>query len=321
MNIITGFLGEPHVESEQDRDINIAIFGSGSYVVETGQKLAAEVSSNNEIKIRDGVIVHQGCAASIKKNTYDPVTITSGSQGMKRIDLIVARYQRNITTGVESLGLVAIQGTPAESDPAVPEHIEGDIQAGSNVVDMPLYQVVIDGLNIVEVNKVFEETTDMTKLKKMLSELNSNFSYSAEKIVRVGRWGSTWTLSDTDKNIGSKLAAVNNDYYTATTGENADITVKESGLYFVSMYAQGVAASGASAGIRATVTSNITVFDDEYILYGVQYSYSGIAANINIGRIVYLPAGTVLTPRIAKTSASGATSTTGSSYLEVTKVA
>lgn len=183
MNIITGFLGEPHVESEQDRDINIAIFGSGSYVVETGQKLTAEVSSNNEIKIRDGVIVHQGCAASIKKNTYDPVTITNGSQGMKRIDLIVARYQRNITTGVESLDLVAIQGTPSESDPAVPEYIEGDIQAGSNVVDMPLYQVVIDGLNIVEVNKVFEEIEDMTKLKKMISELNSKIS--AEKYVSI----------------------------------------------------------------------------------------------------------------------------------------
>ena len=167
MDIITGYLGEPHVTSDQDRDINIGIVGDGSYVMPTGQRIAAEVSNNNEIRIRDGLIIHQGCAASIKKNTYDSVTITNGSQGMKRIDLIVARYQREVETNKETITLVVIQGTPAESDPAVPEHIEGDIQAGDSVADMPLYQVVIDGLNITEVKKVFEEITS-------LKELNSN---------------------------------------------------------------------------------------------------------------------------------------------------
>lgn len=133
----------------------------------TGQRIAAEVSNNNEIRIRDGLIIHQGCAASIKKNTYDSVTITNGSQGMKRIDLIVARYQREAETDKETISLVVIQGTPAESEPVVPEHTEGDIQAGDSIADMPLYQVVINGLNITEVKKVFEEITS-------LKELNSN---------------------------------------------------------------------------------------------------------------------------------------------------
>ena len=83
MDIITGYVGSPHVTAEQDRDINIGIFGAESYVLRTGSQLKAEVSSNNEIKIRDGVIMHQGCAASIKKNTYDSLTIVNGSQGMK----------------------------------------------------------------------------------------------------------------------------------------------------------------------------------------------------------------------------------------------
>ena len=168
MDIITGYLGEPHVTSEQDRDINIGIVGDGSYVMPTGQRIAAEVSNNNEIRIRDGLIIHQGCAASIKKNTYDSVNIINGSQGMKRIDLIVARYQREAETDKETISLVVIQGTPAESDPVVPEHTEGDIQAGDSVADMPLYQVTIDGLNITEVKKVFEEITS-------LKELNSKF--------------------------------------------------------------------------------------------------------------------------------------------------
>ena len=91
MEIITGYRGKPHVTPEQDRDVNIGVVGDGSYVLQTGMQLAAEVSSNNEVKIRDGVLMHQGCTASIKKNTYDSLTIINGSQGMKRIDLIVAR--------------------------------------------------------------------------------------------------------------------------------------------------------------------------------------------------------------------------------------
>ena len=169
MEIITGYVGKPHVTAEQDRDINQGIIGSGSYVLPTGSQLAAEISSNNEIKIRDGVIMHQGCAASIKKNTYDSLQIANGSQGMKRIDLIVARYQKNQKTGVESLNLVAIQGTPAESNPMVPAHVEGDIQSGDYESDMPLYKITINGLNITAVDKIFETTMSN---KDLMDRLN-----------------------------------------------------------------------------------------------------------------------------------------------------
>lgn len=174
MEIITGYTGKPHVTSEQDRDVNIGVVGEGSYVLQTGMQLAAEVSSNNEIKIRDGVLMHQGCTASIKKNTYDSLIIINGSQGMKRIDLIVARYEKNQDNGTESLDLKVIQGTPAESNPAVPQYTEGDIQAGDYVADMPMYQVIIDGLNIAEVKKVFEVAQGIDALKKEIAESNSN---------------------------------------------------------------------------------------------------------------------------------------------------
>ena len=174
MEIITGYTGKPHVTSEQDRDVNIGVVGKGSYVLQTGMQLAAEVSSNNEIKIRDGVLMHQGCTASIKKNTYDSLIIINGSQGMKRIDLIVARYEKNQDNGIESLDLKVIQGTPAESTPTVPEYTEGDIQAGDYVADMPMYQVIIDGLNITEVKKVFEVAPCIDAMKKEIAELNSN---------------------------------------------------------------------------------------------------------------------------------------------------
>ena len=168
MEIITGYTGKPHVTSEQDRDVNIGVVGEGSYVLKTGMQLAAEVSSNNEIKIRDGVLMHQGCTASIKKNTYDSLIITNGSQGMKRVDLIVARYEKNQDNRIESLDLKVIQGTPAESNPAAPQYTEGDIQAGDYVADMPMYQVIIEGLNITEVKEMFKVIGSNKDLSKLL---------------------------------------------------------------------------------------------------------------------------------------------------------
>lgn len=192
MDIITGYTGSPHVTAEQDRDINIGIFGNESYVLQTGSQLTAEVSSNNEIKVRDGVIMHQGCAASIKKNTYDSLAITNGSQGMKRVDLIVARYSRDPSTNVESLALKVIQGTPSENSPTVPGYTTGDIQSGDLVADMPLYQVILNGLNITEVKKLFsvqgsiaELSSNLGNVKADLTKANNNIAIINNKLISI----------------------------------------------------------------------------------------------------------------------------------------
>lgn len=65
----------------------------------------------------------------------------------------------------------------------------------------------------------------------------------------IGKWGSSWNLSTTAKNIGSSKQIVDDTCYKTTTGENATVTIKQSGLYCVTMYAQGSAAKGASASI------------------------------------------------------------------------
>ena len=185
MDIITGYTGSPHVTAEQDRDVNIGIFGAESYVLRTGSRLKAEVSSNNEIKVRDGVIMHQGCAASIKKNTYDSLTIANGSQGMKRVDLIVARYSRDQNTKEESLVLKVIQGTPKESGPAVPGSTIGDIQAGDLIADMPLYQVTLNGLNITEVKQLFATQDSIAELSSNLTKANSKITTTNTNLAKT----------------------------------------------------------------------------------------------------------------------------------------
>lgn len=89
----------------------------------------------------------------------------------------------------------------------------------------------------------------------------------------------------------------------------------------MTMYAQGTANQGASACIQAQVIADRTVIDDNYVLFGSHYSYNGFSANVNMSRIVYLESGTVLSPQIRKSDTSGAAATTGSSYMEVVRLA
>lgn len=210
MDIITGYTGSPHVTAEQDRDVNIGIFGAESYVLQTGSRLKAEVSSNNEIKVRDGVIMHQGCAASIKKNTYDSLTIANGSQGMKRVDLIVARYSRDQNTKEESLVLKVIQGTPKESGPAVPGYTTGDIQAGDLIADMPLYQVTLNGLNITEVKQLFATQDSIAELSSNLTNANAKISALSTELATTNTNLKTATADSgwkymTANNLSEKL--------------------------------------------------------------------------------------------------------------------
>ena len=162
MELIIGYKGEAHVTSRQYRDIMQSIAGTGSYIADLGEQLVPELASNNLIKIRSGMLFHHGSISEVPDGTYDEVTITNGTQNMKRIDLIVSRYTKNSDTGVEKSEWVVIQGTPAASDPTVPAHTEGNMQDGDLVDDCPVYEVELDGINVTEVRTLLSVMPHMT---------------------------------------------------------------------------------------------------------------------------------------------------------------
>lgn len=320
MEIVSGRVGRPHVTSQQFRQIIEGIVGDGSCILPSGENLEPELVSNNSLKIRSGMMCYHGNVSSVKIGTYDEVELTNGSQGMKRIDLVVNRYTRNEEDNTEKNEWIVIMGTPAESNPTVPEYTKGNLQEGDLVDDCPAFEVHFDGINITEVTKMLEIAQTNKNLSNKLTELNDKINNRKNNVL-IGKWGKSWNLSTTPKNIGSSKPIVDDDCYKTTTGANATVTIKQSGLYCVTMYAQGSANQGASACIQAQVIANRTIVDDNYVLFGAQYSYNGFAANVNMSRIIYLENGTVLSPQIRKSDASGAAVTTGSSYMEVVKLA
>ena len=263
MNIITGYKGEAHITAQMDRDINRGIFGSDAYIVNlTGSNLSATIVSANEIRIGSGMIVAQGCMAEIPYGTTESLTIANGSQGMQRRDLIVARYTRNTSTGVEDMSLIVKTGTPAASSPSTPAYTSGTIANGATLVEFPLYRVKIDGLTITDVEKQIATMESLESVRGHLENINDAFaqrmllqreypftiSYAAGT---PGTRGTRVTLTTNYKtDIGYDdliiIGMVVKDF-TATNSMNIVPTVNGTTIY-VSAYRAGEAAAADVTG-------------------------------------------------------------------------
>lgn len=171
IHLVTGYAGKEHITSADQGSFNAGIIGKNKYILSTGNQFAAEIVSNNLVKIKDGDLVNQGRHIRIEANDYEECTIENGTQSRYRNDLIVARYSKNADTGIESMSIVVIKGTAStSSSPADPTYTSGDILNGALTDDFPLYRVRLNGLSITAVEPMFGDPV------RNLSELNTDIS-------------------------------------------------------------------------------------------------------------------------------------------------
>lgn len=173
MEIVSGRTGKPHVTSQQFRQLIEGTVGQESCILTSGENLEPELASNNSLKIRSGMLAHHGNISSVKIGAYDEVSLSNGSQGMKRIDLVVCRYTRNAETEVESCDWVVIMGTPVASNPVAPAYTVGNLQDGDLVDDCPVFEVHYDGINVTEIKKLVPVVSNLTELNSNIKILNS----------------------------------------------------------------------------------------------------------------------------------------------------
>lgn len=183
MEIVSGLGEKPHVTSQQFRQILEGTIGQKSYIVTSGENLEPELAANNLLKIRSGMMSHHGNVSSVKIGTYDEVELTNGSQGMKRIDLVVNRYTRNAETNIEKNEWVVIMGTPVASNPVAPAYTVGNLQKGDLVDDCPVFELHYDGINVTEVKKMLSVLPNVAELNSKLNILDkTNGNGSALKV-------------------------------------------------------------------------------------------------------------------------------------------
>ena len=194
MQLNTGYAGKPHVTAENCADLNRGIVGSDSYVLPVGAQFEVELVTNNLLKIKDGCGCMQGRQVSIAKGQTDEITIENGTQGEKRIDLVVIRYSKNADSGIETAIPFLVKGIPSENNPVRPEHLEGDIRGGDLTADWPLYELYLDGISVTNVKPLFD-------VLMSVDSLNRNFANVLGILTNIkGIY------------VGSKIAACNQAY-------------------------------------------------------------------------------------------------------------
>ena len=277
MEIVSGRVGRPHVTSQQFRQIIEGIVGDGSCILPSGENLEPELVSNNSLKIRSGMMCHHGNVSSVKIGTYDEVELTNGSQGMKRIDLVVNRYTRNEEDNTEKNEWIVIMGTPAESNPTVPEYTKGNLQEGDLVDDCPAFEVHFDGINIVEVTKKLEIAKTNKDLSNKVAELNKNITsvksvnknitkmIAGSKVVnaKAGTSVQVFTNSEINKALGVTNSSNANTVVLMTNGDALAQKVHVEGSTYLNSAWHATFNQDASAG---SIRINYVIF---YFGYGV----------------------------------------------------
>lgn len=269
MTIITGYTGEAHVTSEQARAENAGVIGTEKYVLNIGNTFDYEIITNNLVRISNGYGVNQGTSFCIVSGDSEDAVIDNGLIGVSRNDLIVARYEKSIETGVESVSLVVIKGTSSEN-PVDPAYQVGDIFNGAFVDDFPLWRVKITDLSITAVEQMFDITLNMqdifTSLSGLVSDIdiiNDTIDNFLDKTYPIGSiylsinnvnpttfFGGTWIAWGTGKTIvGVDSGDSNFNTVEKTGGESTHtLTVSEMPSHTHTPSPQVVSTTGPSNG-------------------------------------------------------------------------
>ena len=150
--IVDGMTGTKHISSDDLAALNTATVGKADCVLKYGDDFALTMASANSATLGTGVGMVGG--RRFWNQAPTSLTIQSGTQGMKRNDLIVARYSRT-SAGIESIEPVVIKGAPSSGEPADPEVTANDLK---------LWRVTLDGINVSSTTALFETVPTLAEL-------------------------------------------------------------------------------------------------------------------------------------------------------------
>lgn len=155
-------------------------------ILHAGSRMTADIVSNNEIRINDGIMCNYGRFMRIVGS--ETVRIENGTSGVKRTDLIVARFT---TTGTKETHTLTVIKGPAGG--AEPSYNQTDIYSGTGTRDLVLYAVHLNGLNIESVERKCSEYMSMRELIETVLNQQSSITTNQNKL----KW-SNWISCGTN---------------------------------------------------------------------------------------------------------------------------
>ena len=184
IELVDGKAGTMHISSEDKAIIHQAKFSKSDVVYDWGDALKCSMSSSNRATIGTGCASIQGLDWHI--TSAESVTISNGSQGMKRNDIICAHYHRNASNGNENVELTVLKGSPNATAAADPEVPSGKILSGAVDAYMPLWRVPLDGITVGTPVRMFTPRGALWDSVTQQCQLQWQNTASFRSAVKVG---------------------------------------------------------------------------------------------------------------------------------------
>lgn len=334
MELVTAYTGKNHVTAAQMADFNRGIFGDAA-ILDVGNKLEASIQTANRITIKDGVAVFNGREVYVGYGKNETVNITSGTQGMKRYDIIAVVYEKDARTEVEKVTLKVITGTPNTMHPSDPQINNLDIRTGVLKSEKPLYRVCLNGTAIESIDRLVEvkrfQKHVFSPPVKILNVPGEGFALDAivakelKKMIdtkcsaiAMGGYNSEWELTEEWKQTGNYIeSSGENEYHRSIQGSEGYIEIKQGGVYLIIMQSQIRKKTSESSG---NIWSEIRVNekgiggDTHFMPVGSYYD------TLSFSTYQYLPAGSKLKLYLGVNENLTGVWSTGQDYLNIIRL-
>lgn len=166
IELVDGHGGKPHISGEDLGDFKAGILGDAGYVFKRANMLAATLNGSNSITIATGSGIMPASGRHFRVTAPETLTITSGTQGQNRNDLIVVRATTDEeSTTVEIATLVVLRGTPTSGTATDPATQDGDL---------PLYRLQLTGVSVAEPIALFDVMVPYSEFRDSISQYSTS---------------------------------------------------------------------------------------------------------------------------------------------------
>lgn len=233
IELVTGHAGSAHVTSAQDGRLNAAAWGDGKYVLPLQAQFAITVDSANQVTIATGDAMLEGRHVTSEAPTT--LAVDSGTQSMKRNDLVCIVYSKN-GSGVESAALQVVKGTETSGTPTDPAIPSGSILAGDSACAMALWRLPISGITLGTPEQLFDVADELatnenatytlgyTSSTHVVTLTGAGGGASSQAVLPVAD-GGTFGLVKTGSGITNSNGMIS--VQTATTSRNGLMTTAQ----------------------------------------------------------------------------------------------
>ena len=242
MHFVTSVQAEDHVSDLNVARFNTGVLGAGVHVLPVRGQFTATMVDSNTLRVLGGDAVVCGRHVAIDGD-YEEISIENGTPGMKRIDLVVMHVELEASAICE---LRVLKGSETTGTPVTPTHIEGDLNDGDTVTEVPVCSVLIDGINPQEPVNLIQQ-----HLLMPISDIRDSLSQCPYEVgdlyitTRQESPSAKWPRTSWERVSGRFLLAASEKYALGSTGgeEAHALTVAE-----LAAHAHTVTGTAASGG-------------------------------------------------------------------------